>query len=145
VNPRYTAAVEVLELALGRSLLAEHCRVFDPDFPAAPNLTQAPAHRFVAKRILFASTSCQFPDGDYWQPPGPDPFAVPAIGDVPHPSTEFEAGDPVLTVFAAGARSDECQLDLERKLGWWEQRIGAPAPARQSIPDSKFQIPDGIR
>ena len=29
VNPRYTASVEVLELALGRSLLAEHLRACD--------------------------------------------------------------------------------------------------------------------
>ena len=31
VNPRYTASVEVLELAMRRSLLAEHLRACDPE------------------------------------------------------------------------------------------------------------------
>ena len=34
INPRYTASVEVLELALGASLLAAHRSVFDPAAPA---------------------------------------------------------------------------------------------------------------
>jgi predicted ATP-grasp superfamily ATP-dependent carboligase len=187
VNPRYTAAVEVLELALGRSLLAEHRRAYDPGAPATNNsggpsaravldrlahgkrgqapglrnsLRDSTAHgagsqspfssavrnakdnrssRFVAKRIVFASTSCRFPDSYAWEPLGRDrfAFAVPTIADVPHPGTPFEPGDPVLTLFATGTSLEACQRQLQRRQTWWERRLRGTEDSRFEIPDSR--------
>ena len=61
VNPRYTASVEVLELALGRSLLADHARACDAE-PTGPVMAPVALRpRFVGKLIVFAPTRCRFP------------------------------------------------------------------------------------
>ena len=63
VNPRYTASVEVLELALGRSLLIEHfvpaCR---GRRTGQPIRLIASISRVVGKAILFASRPLVVPD-----------------------------------------------------------------------------------
>jgi predicted ATP-grasp superfamily ATP-dependent carboligase len=126
VNPRYTASVEVLELALGRSLLAEHVRACAPDAPASADPA---AHRpgarppVVAKMIVFSPTACRFPRiADPADPPS-DPFAVPRLGDVPDRGTPFEAGEPVLTLFSHGRSVAACRRRLERRRGLWMQRL----------------------
>src|SRR5262249_9399076 len=101
VNPRYTASVEVLELALGRALTDDHRRAFDRGGPGLLAPVRPAGHGIVGKRIVFATVSCRFPDDGAWRAPPDDPFALPDLADVPAPHTEFAAGDPVLTVFAA--------------------------------------------
>lgn len=133
VNPRYTASVEVLELALGRPLLAAHRRAFAPDDPAPPAVGGALPRdrlRIVGKQVVFAPAACQFSvDG----PPCPlagSPFDLPALGDIPDPGTCFDPGDPVLTVFAADEQPDQCLAALERRAHAWSQRLargGSPA------------------
>jgi predicted ATP-grasp superfamily ATP-dependent carboligase len=126
VNPRYTASVEVLELALGRSLLAEHVRACAPDAlssvdPAADRPGARPP--VVGKMIVFSPTACRFPRiADPADPTG-EPFAVPHLGDVPDRGTPFEAGEPVLTLFSHGQSVAACRRRLERRRGLWMQRL----------------------
>lgn len=126
VNPRYTASVEVLELALGRSLLIEHVRACDPEAAAgwaapAPSTHSRPP--LVGKRIVFAPTRCRFPEIDDRPMPDTDPFALPSLGDLPDPATLFEAGEPVLTLFAGGPTIAACRLRLELRRVFWVQRL----------------------
>jgi predicted ATP-grasp superfamily ATP-dependent carboligase len=129
VNPRYTASVEVLELAQRRSLLAEHARACDPAAEAylgpAPPLAPAPGPSdTVGKLIVFALTRCRFGFQGRVRlfPPGDDdPFAIPRAGDIPEHDTVFKPGDPVLTLFARGASSAACRAELEVRRGRWEQ------------------------
>ena len=119
VNPRYTASVEVLEWALGRSLLAEHLgawgmSVDGPSHPPSP----AP---FMAKAILFASQPTVWQSGDPWF--GDDPWAFPEIADVPHPGTRFHPGEPILSVFAGGDSPRACRKALGTRLVAWRGKL----------------------
>ena len=74
VNPRYTASVEVLELALRRSLLAEQLRACDGQSLEPNRLRESrcalPALRVVGKAIIYASQSLVTPDipvDDAWR------------------------------------------------------------------------------
>lgn len=127
VNPRYTASVEVLELALGRSLLAEHAAACGGGPSRAPAPARAHA-RFVGKAIVYAEFACRFPE---FELSVPDPLgAVPDAADLPHPGTRFEPGDPVLTVFACGASVSDCRDRLERQRNAWTGRLEpVPSPA----------------
>jgi predicted ATP-grasp superfamily ATP-dependent carboligase len=128
VNPRYTASVEVLELALGRSLLVDHLRACQArPFGESDSETPAPVEatpRAVGKAILFAERSFVVPDISIDVNPQPDRFAVPVIADVPWPSQVW-AGDPVMTVFATGDDVDECEAQLGRAEKQWRGRLGA--------------------
>jgi predicted ATP-grasp superfamily ATP-dependent carboligase len=123
VNPRYTASVEVLELALGRPLLAEHARACDPDAavaPASPGPRGRP--RWVGKRIVFAPTRCRFP-GVADPAAAVDPFDVPRWADLPDPGAHFEAGEPVLTLFTQGPTAADCRLLLRQRRARWLRRL----------------------
>jgi predicted ATP-grasp superfamily ATP-dependent carboligase len=133
VNPRLTASVEVLELALGLPLLAEHRRACDPTAPPAPIVsTVGTRPRIVGKAIVFAGRPCRFLEADgrvagvaVLGKPGPATrlFEVPQIADVPNPGVRFEAGEPVLTAFAAGHDLRSCQERLDRSLAHWRRRL----------------------
>ena len=106
VNPRYTASVEVMEWALGRSILADHLqacgtRVKSRDKPPA-------LPHFVAKRILFATRSGQ------WRGISPlaTPQRFPEVADTPPEGSSFEAGEPLFTVFGHGESVAACQRSL---------------------------------
>ena len=88
--------------------------------------------------ILFASARCRLPDLDEWEPAdSPPPFAVPRLGDIPHPGTVFEAGEPVMTVFAHGRSPATCDARLRRIHDSWERRL-------QRVPGSRQDEEDGV-
>jgi predicted ATP-grasp superfamily ATP-dependent carboligase len=122
VNPRYTASIEVLELALGRSFLGEHRRAFDSTAIDCRSVVSNPRAGVVGKAILFARSPCRFPDLDL-APSAADPFAIPTIADIPHPGATFGPGDPVLTVFAHAENRAACRSALEQALRCWEARL----------------------
>jgi predicted ATP-grasp superfamily ATP-dependent carboligase len=127
VNPRYTASVEVLELALGRALLADHLRAcgFQPPeergVPAVGSGESFP--RAAGKAILYSRRTSILPDirpDDAWRR---DRFAVPAIADIPWPS-QIGAGEPIMTVFATGPEIETCTSRLTGLQDQWLSRLG---------------------
>jgi predicted ATP-grasp superfamily ATP-dependent carboligase len=118
VNPRYTAAVELIELAVGRPLLDDHRRACG----GLPVDTAARPARCVAKEVLYADRGGVFaaePDGLS----DPDlPFRVPRVADVPARRTPVGAGEPVLTVFGAGPTPEEALGRLRAAREDWERR-----------------------
>ena len=112
VNPRYTASVEVLELALGRPFLIEHVRAFDPGraeglLPLAPPPSRCGV---VGKGYVFAPAPCRFPDRlRSWNDAG-----TPRWADLPAPGSGFATGEPVLTLFARGMSRADCERRLQR-------------------------------
>jgi predicted ATP-grasp superfamily ATP-dependent carboligase len=119
VNPRYTASVEVLDLALGHPLLADHARAFGYDGMESATI-QHP--RIFGKAILYADAPLTVPDLGPIRPSA-DPFDVPEIADVPAPGTRFEPGQPVLTVLVADRDLAACHSRLERALAKWRGRL----------------------
>lgn len=115
VNPRYTASVEVIELALGVSLLNEHRKACG-GVREESSAQRTP--RFVAKEIVYAMK-----DGVFeveWECAGTDElYRVPEIADVPWPGTPFAAGEPVLTVFGEGKSPEEAMRQLAARRDRW--------------------------
>jgi predicted ATP-grasp superfamily ATP-dependent carboligase len=137
VNPRYPASVEVIERATGQRLMELQCQASlrvnpggadmiprgdtVPDIGATSRTSgvNPEARRGLStlcgKAILFAEQSIEFPTRGPWdaalQMPLEDldiPFA-----DIPAAGTHIEAGQPICTLFAAGATIAECFTNLQ--------------------------------
>jgi uncharacterized protein len=125
VNPRYTASVEVLELALRRCFLAEHRFACQPVAPP-PRRRHSKPSGVVGKAILFAEEPAVFARDVGWQPPI-DWFEIPSVADIPLPGTHFEPGEPVCTLFAKAATIPACRARLKRAIERWRERLEAVA------------------
>ena len=112
VNPRYTASLEVLELAYRSSILTEHFETFSG--AASLPLPELQASRYVAKEVLFAEKPVRFDDGETGLIATSVRFEVPRLADIPQVGTCFEPGGPIVTVFGEGTTIDLCRLDLDR-------------------------------
>lgn len=132
VNPRYTASVEVLELATGQALLAQHCQAFDRDSVSQGPLKPAQRDRtltgVVGKAIVFAAEPCEFPERCLWRALQPDrPFSLPRLADIPRAGTRFKRGEPVITLLEHAPDLATCRARLTRRLRHWQQRLAATA------------------
>lgn len=132
INPRYTASVEVLELATGRSFL-------NPEFPpskspvhrgsfATPLMTTdvdehqassvwpivSPQSGIVAKQVLYTSRTIAAPD---LRPHcrAQDPWLLPTIADIPQVPSRIEAGWPICTVLSSGPDLASVQASLKSR------------------------------
>ncbi|WP_406699630.1 ATP-grasp domain-containing protein [Singulisphaera sp. Ch08] len=123
INPRYTASVEVLELALGDSLLSAHRAVFDPTALAIRSTPTPRPRRTVGKLILFAPAECHFPRTSRCRPADNDVFTIPTLGDRPQPGIRFEPGEPIVTLFEHADQVETCLARLKRRQARWEQRL----------------------
>lgn len=106
VNPRYTAALEVLELATGRAAFRQW----------------VPANRsdagVVGKAIYYAPHAIRFPHSGPWDADlaAPfDPWRVPGFADIPEAGARIEPGWPVLTLFAEGPSSTGARQLLQSR------------------------------
>jgi predicted ATP-grasp superfamily ATP-dependent carboligase len=119
VNPRYTASIEVIELATGTALLDLHRCAFSPKSSAVVSATK-PISRVIGKAILFAATAITFPADGPWHSALDEPFdpwPMPAFADIPAAGSIIEPGQPILTIFAAGANEAECAARLHERAG----------------------------
>jgi predicted ATP-grasp superfamily ATP-dependent carboligase len=124
VNPRYTASVEVLELALGRPLLAEHARACDPHAAVVPAVAPAaPRPRVAGKLVVFAPARCGFPRVNERYLTLYEPFATPVAGDIPDLGATFAPGDPVLTLIVDGSTVAACRARLQGRRSRWLKRL----------------------
>lgn len=131
VNPRYTASVEIHELATGRPLLPEHRAACEgmmgpPDVADADRPPRARA-RVVAKWIVYASTTLVMPEVE----PGPAPLdgsdAFETAADLPGAGLVIGPGEPVVTLLAADRDARSCRARLRRLRGSWTARLGVGA------------------
>ena len=129
INPRYTASVEVFELATHRTLLTEHLRACGMDLVESPPpgkpqtvTTKAPV---VGKAVLYAQRSMVAPEIEIDDPRCRDSFAVPAIADVPWPGTTIAAGEPIMTMLTKGEDVRECEARLDELETLWQNSLKA--------------------
>jgi predicted ATP-grasp superfamily ATP-dependent carboligase len=109
VNPRYTAAMELVERAYGLSIFDIHVRacagalpVFD--FAAARRRAQGA----VGKAIVYARRPFELGDATAW-------LEDEDVRDISPPGTRFAPRDPISTVFAHGADAARCHAALVRR------------------------------
>ncbi|MBX6314815.1 MAG: ATP-grasp domain-containing protein [Isosphaeraceae bacterium] len=127
INPRYTASIETLELALGRSLLIEHVRGCAPEVLGRISPRRAhPRSRplVVGKEILYATRSGRFPETVRGSFDPARPFAVPLLADLPEAGMPFGSGEPLASVFALGPTFEVCRARLRVVARHWRERLG---------------------
>src|SRR5207249_95600 len=98
VNPRYSASMELVERATGRSLFGLHsaaCRgLLLPD-------EQPVAGLVTGKAIVFARRDVTVGESLRWMAGGD-------LADVPHTGERIRRGHPICTVFATGTDAKAC-------------------------------------
>lgn len=120
VNPRYTASVEVVEYASGKSALALHRRVFAPT-GAKPQAAEK-ERGVIGKAILFAPAALTFPVRGPWRG-RVDPSVLPEFADIPPAGQLIRAGQPILTFFAHASSEGECLDRLRKTAAALDQRL----------------------
>ena len=116
VNPRYTASVEVLELACGASLVRLHVRAcqrgeLPREWPVRPG-------RRVGKAVVYAEKDGRVPAnfGQFVRNVNLHPTR-PAVADIPAGGRAFRRGEPLVTVLAEGRSLREVEETLRQKVG----------------------------
>jgi predicted ATP-grasp superfamily ATP-dependent carboligase len=118
VNPRYTASVEVLELAERLSILDAHALAFA--HKSLPLLPIDREKRCIGKAIYFAPFEFEFPEKGPWETDLVglfDPWRIPNFADIPESGASFSKGGPVITILVAGASIMECHHLLRERSG----------------------------
>lgn len=132
INPRYTASMEILERASGRSIVGLHAAAFcggdlEPQMAAASDDRIGDARH--AKAIIFAredvATDQRFSHAvARWNECRP----FPAVADVPRSGTAIGAGRPVVTAFADGRADDVVVARLQRRVAEIDAMLRPPMP-----------------
>ncbi len=100
VNPRYTASVEVFELASAFRCFEWLRWVFVNE----PKPTQHPAQeKCVGKAVYYAPRRFTVPT----------PFTQSCFADIPEPGSIIEAGQPVVTLFTTADDPEACRQQLK--------------------------------
>jgi uncharacterized protein len=109
VNPRYTAAMELVERAYGLSLFEVHVRACRGDLPT---FDLAAARRrvreAVGKAVLYARRPAMLGDSRPW-------LADRDVRDISPPGARFAPRDPICSIFARGGDGRACLEALWRR------------------------------
>lgn len=116
INPRYSASMELLELALGRSLIDEHLQGTGWGH-LCHTLKQPPSRPggVLGKAIYYARESFRFPDHLPEFKDSADLWAVPEFADIPASGQSISPGQPVLSLFAQGTSPDAVLSKLKEQ------------------------------
>jgi predicted ATP-grasp superfamily ATP-dependent carboligase len=130
INPRWSASVELVEIAYGLSVFAAHtaaCRGGLPDFDLGAARRSG---RTIGKAIVFARRDVTVGDTYPWLSQRDGEMAFASVRDVPQPGDRVPAGRPVCTVFASGKDDAACYAGLVRRADWvyaqllaWERNV----------------------
>ena len=105
VNPRWTAAVELVERSLRLSLFAAHAAGSEGVLLALPH---PGSDDIIGKAVVFAPEGWTAPDTDEW-------LADQMISDVPLSGSPVPRGAPICTVFATGETAAVCHDALKER------------------------------
>ena len=125
VNPRYTASIEIHELAAGRSLVPEHRQIFETGGTTgiSPTRPNGQPTRIIAKAVLYAPRPFVASTIELAENQSADSRVMPSLADIPWPGTTFNVGDPVMTLYADGACLAECQSNLVYLTDEWKRHL----------------------
>ncbi|MGI9429377.1 MAG: ATP-grasp domain-containing protein [Bythopirellula sp.] len=122
INPRYTAAAEVVERALEINVFANQSQQAStaPGAKGALKHDVDPCGKVIvyakAPLVITAATSQSL-----LQHAGDLPW--PTIADIPAAGTQILVGQPILTLFAAGESCENVQLQLQQRVADVERGI----------------------
>jgi len=115
VNPRYTAALELVERAHNLGIFETHARACAGELPESP-----PRRRpgVIGKAIVYARRNVVIGDTSGW-------LEDESVRDIPSPGQRIRRGHPVCTVFAHAPDPAACHAALVRRAGAVYQEIEA--------------------
>jgi predicted ATP-grasp superfamily ATP-dependent carboligase len=105
INPRYTAAMELVERRDGLSIAATHVGACGGQLPSVRSVR---ARMTYGKAIVYARRAVTVGDTRDW-------LADPSVRDIPHPGQRLSRGSPICSVFAVGRTVAECYRHLTRR------------------------------
>lgn len=109
VNPRYTAAMELVESAYGWPIFDLHVRAITlgelPEYDLAKTGTMT--SKYFAKTILYAEKDGHAPESYGWMKRG--------VRDVPHPGEAIKRGKPICTILTEADSRSGCLANLAEK------------------------------
>jgi predicted ATP-grasp superfamily ATP-dependent carboligase len=109
VNPRYTAAMELVERAYGLSIFDIHARACAGGLPVFDlAAAREVPHPTIGKAILYARADIVFGDTRPW-------LEDDSVRDIPAPGHRCRRGQPICTIFAGGRDAVECRAALGRR------------------------------
>ena len=112
VNPRYTASVEVVELAMGVPLIEYHVRACRGQLPERMPMPE----KLCGKAVLFAP--CDFEIGrDLYASKDNIAGDSTRLADIPPRGAGIKNGHPLLTLLAGGGTQEECLRTLVNGAG----------------------------
>ncbi|MGH7430553.1 MAG: ATP-grasp domain-containing protein [Candidatus Methylomirabilales bacterium] len=115
INPRYTASMELIEMAYGLNMFSIHLEACHGSLPAF-DLRAAPDIS-CAKAILFAERAAIAPATEGWLDRG--------IRDIPFPGERIRAAGPICTLLVSGPSLEACYLNLVEKAEELKAKIYA--------------------
>jgi uncharacterized protein len=126
INPRYTASVDIHEIASGRSLLAQHRIACEASSTTAevPFPADFSPSCVIAKWILYAPRQLVAPEIIPEENESTNFLAVRSIADIPWPGTCIEPGEPVMTLMATAPDLAACRSHMAGLLQIWTKRLG---------------------
>ncbi len=125
VNPRYTAAMELVERAYGLSIFDIHVRACAGLLPAFDLATARRATSAIGKAILYACGDLVFRDTRPW-------LEDDSVRDISAPGQRCRRGQPICTIFAAGRDAVECRAALGRRAAVLYAELEAHGPCARS-------------
>jgi len=125
VNPRYTAAMELVERAYGLSIFDIHARACAGRLPAFDLAAARHAPRAIGKAILYARGNIVLPDTRPW-------LEDDSVRDISAPGQRCRRGQPICTIFAAGSDAAECRAALGRRAAALYAEIESHAPCART-------------
>ena len=131
LNPRYTASVEVIEFATGRSFVGRAESSSPTVTPKVGLEDSAYPPKIVGKAIYFAPHRLTFPGSGPWDDSlahAADVWRRPDYADIPHPGDNIGPGHPVLTILAEAATEADCLRRLQQRAGELDRLFGYVPP-----------------
>ncbi len=107
VNPRFTGAVDSVELAIGDNLFKAHVDAING------KLRQYRIKRYGIKAIMFARRHT-IVKGDLLKP---------MIADVPPQGSVFKSGEAICTVMGRGATRSEAVIELKQRIRYAKKNL----------------------
>ena len=112
INPRYTASMEVLELALGQNFITKHMQAF-----GFKTICENPARTetsVIGKAIYYAPHDVLISEDVPWVSTETNPRLFSPFADIPRANSAIDKGSPVVTIFAKADSLTEVEVQLKK-------------------------------
>ena len=117
INPRFTGAVDTVELALKENMFKAHVDAING------KLNEYKIKQYAIKAILFARTTTKITGN----------MMAPMVADVPQAGHVYENGEAICTVMGAGNTRGEAVGHMKERIGFVKKNISLSRLKKQKV------------